>query len=113
MPSKSKETILSQKSYYETAFEKRQKEMRDSGLPEDAIRKNASLRHLKAKVRESNRRLLAISGMEKKIEDLAVHKAKKAEKTAEKETAPKKSKQQTPEEKGKKRKGPSPEQTDE
>jgi hypothetical protein len=105
MPSKSKETILLQKSDYETAFEKRQKELKDSGLPKDAIRKNAALRHLKAKVRESNRRLLAISGIEKKIEELTIHKAKKAEKGAEKETAPKKSKQPPSEGKGKKREG--------
>jgi hypothetical protein len=90
MPSKSKAITLSQKSYYEAAFDKRLKELKDKGISEDDIQKNATLRHLKAKVRESNRRLRTIYNIEKKIAELAVRKAKKEEEKAEKGIAPNK-----------------------
>ena len=89
MSSRSKAIILSQKSYYEVVLDKRLKELKDKGISEDDIQKNATLRHLKARVRESNRRLRAIYNIEKKIAELAVWKAKKEEKKAEKGIAPK------------------------
>lgn len=65
--------------------------MQDKGISEDDIQKNATLRHLKAKIRESNRRLRAINNIEKKIAEPSVRKAKKEEKKAEKRTLLKKS----------------------
>ena len=90
MSSKSKAIILSQKDYYEAAFDKRLKELKDKDISEDDIQKNATLRHLKAKVRESNRRLRAIYNIEKKISEIASRKVKKGKKNAEKGIAPKK-----------------------
>ena len=92
MSIKSKVTILSRKNYFQDAVEKRQQELRDLGMLREEILKNSDLRHLKAKVRECNRRLRVLTGFEKKNEELALHKDRKAQQEAEREKAPKKSK---------------------
>ncbi|MFH1351677.1 MAG: hypothetical protein ABII26_12200 [Pseudomonadota bacterium] len=83
MSLKAKEIIVSQKSYYETAIAKRQNELKDQGLEDNTIRKDSSIRHLKAKVRQTNRRLHAITSIEKKMEALALRKKEGSEGGAE------------------------------
>ncbi len=104
MSSKTKKNIEIQKSYYEGAFLRRQTELKNQNLEDGKICKDPQLRHLRAKVRQANRRLLAISKIEKQIEAVAHQKSEKAtEKPKElkpsKKSAPKPSKKKPKEEK--------------
>jgi len=78
MSSKSRKNIEIQKSLYEAAFLNRQAELKNQNLEDRQISKDPQLRHLRAKVRQANRRLLAISKIQKQIEALASRKKEKA-----------------------------------
>ncbi|MBW2616014.1 MAG: hypothetical protein JRD02_07545 [Deltaproteobacteria bacterium] len=90
MPSKSKAARLNQKDSLENKLEQRLTVLAEKGLKRGEISKDANVRGIRAKIRETNARLNAISALEKKAEEMARTKA-------EKEAAPK-------EEKGKKKK---------
>ncbi|MBW1705161.1 MAG: hypothetical protein JRJ86_08335 [Deltaproteobacteria bacterium] len=90
MPSKSKAARLNQKDSLENKLEQRLTVLAEKGLKPGEISKDANVRGIRAKIRETNARLTAISALEKKAEEMARIKA-------EKEAAPK-------EEKGKKKK---------
>jgi len=90
MPSKSKAARLNQKDSLENKLEQRLTVLAEKGLKPGEISKDANVRGIRAKIRERNARLTAISALEKKAEEMAGIKA-------EKEAAPK-------EEKGKKKK---------
>ncbi|MBW1797202.1 MAG: hypothetical protein JRJ21_02090 [Deltaproteobacteria bacterium] len=90
MPSKSKAARLNQKDSLENKLEQRLTVLAEKGLKPGEISKDANVRGIRAKIRETNARLNAISALEKKAEEMARTKA-------EKEAAPK-------EEKGKKKK---------
>lgn len=93
MSSKSKKNIEIQKSYYQGAFLRRQAELKNQNLDDGKISKDPQLRHLRAKVRQANRRLLAISKIQKQIEALA---SRKSEKATEKPKEQKSSKKSAP-----------------
>ncbi len=78
MSSKTRRSIEIQKGFYEEAFLRRQAELKDRNLEDGKITRDPQLRHLRAKVRQANRRLFAISKIEKQIEVLASRKGKKA-----------------------------------
>jgi hypothetical protein len=78
MSSKSKENVEIQKSLHEAAFHRRQAELKNQNLDDGKISKDPQLRHLRAKVRQANKRLFAISKIEKKTEALASRKKEKA-----------------------------------
>ena len=79
MSSKTKQVIESQKRFFEAAFQNRRAELKDLKLEGGKIGKDPHLRHLRAKVRQANRRLLAISKIQKQIEASASQKRKKAD----------------------------------
>ena len=91
MSSKTRKTIEVQKGFYESAFQKRQAELKTLESDDSKISKNPKLRHLKAKVRQANKRLLAVSKIEKQIEELASRKRGKADKKLEEPKSSKKS----------------------
>ena len=78
MSSKTKEIVETQKRLYEMAFHNRRAELKDLKIEDGNIGKDPQLRHLRAKVRQVNRRLLAISKIQKKIEASASRKREKA-----------------------------------
>jgi len=75
----SRNRIETEKNFYEEAVIKRLDELRKRELQDTKILKDKRLRHLKAKVKQANRRLLAISKIEKQIEDSSSRKAEMLE----------------------------------
>jgi len=104
MSSKKKKIIETQRSYYEAAFKNRQAELKSLKLEDGKIWNDPQLRHLRAKVRQANRRLLAISKIQKQVKASASRKREKAEEerpelTFSKKTAPQLSKKKAKQEK--------------
>ena len=79
MSTKTRNRIETEKNFNEEAVIKRLGELRKRELEVTNISKDTRLRHLKAKVRQANRRLLAISKIERQSEDSARHKAERLE----------------------------------
>jgi hypothetical protein len=77
MSSKTKETIEIQKSLYKTQFQKRQAELKTREFEDAKISKDPWLRHLRAKVRQANKKLLAISKIENRMESPVLRKGSK------------------------------------
>ena len=99
MSSKTKQIIEAQKRIYEMAFQNRRAELKVLKLEGVKIRKDPQLRHLRAKVRQANRRLLAISKIQKQIESSASQKRKKADEEQRKLESSKKPTSQPPKKK--------------
>ena len=103
MSSKTKKIIEIQKGFYEAEYQKRQAELKTLDFEDAKISKDPQLRHLRAKARQANRRLLAISKIQKQIEASASRKKEKAaeeriELKSKKKSAPKPSKKKAKEE---------------
>jgi len=79
MSSKTKEIVQTQRKYYDAAFQNRRAELKSLNVEHGKISKDPQLRHLRAKVRQANRRLLAISKIEKQMEALASRKRERAD----------------------------------
>jgi hypothetical protein len=92
MASKGKAERMGQKAYWEVKLERRLTVLGEKGLEPAKISKDAVIRKIRAKMREADLRLKAITDLERQTEDLARAKAEKM-------AAPKK-------EKSKKRKAP-------
>jgi len=103
MSSKTKKIIEIQKGFYEAEFQKRQADLKTINLEDAKISKDPQLRHLRAKVRQANRRLIAISKIQKQIEASASRKREKAseeriERKSRKKSAPQPTKKKAKEE---------------
>ncbi len=104
MSSKTKKIIEIQKGFYEAEFQKRQVELKTLDFEDAKISKDPQLRHLRAKVRQANKRLIAISKIQKQIEASASRKREKAaeergERKSKKKSAPQPSKKKAKEQK--------------
>jgi hypothetical protein len=99
MASKSKEARQDQKVYWEKRLDERLTALKEKGA--DKIAKDTTLRKIRAKIREADSRLKAISQKEKKVEEMAQRKVEKA-KAAKKERS-KKQKEPAPTEEVSKR----------
>jgi len=77
MASKTKEARVEQKRYWDAQLEQRVSLLKEKGLDADAVSRDASVRKLRAKIRETGRRLTAIGGKEQKAEEMARIKAEK------------------------------------
>ena len=77
MPSKTKEARTDQKLYWKGELGRRLSELAQKGLEPEKISKDATVRKLRAKLRESDSRLRRISSLEGKLEDMARLKAEK------------------------------------
>ncbi|PKN63752.1 MAG: hypothetical protein CVU57_17605 [Deltaproteobacteria bacterium HGW-Deltaproteobacteria-15] len=113
MTPKGKVYIEEQKQSAQTKLEARRVFLKEKGMNEDSIRKDATVRKLKAWVRKADFRLSSIAAEEKQKQDLAKAKAEKQAAKAEKKAAgkqPKKAaKEAPPEKKEKKAKKEKPE----
>jgi stringent starvation protein B len=92
MPSKSKAARLNQKDFLENKLEQMLTVLAENGLKPGEISRDARVKGTRAKIRETNARLKAISALEKKAEEMARIKAEKA--AAPKEEKDKKKKMQ-------------------
>ena len=90
MSSKSKEARVGQKEYWGNKLNQRLSFLAEKGFEPEKIAKDATVRKIRAKIRETESRLKTIAGAKKKTEEMARIKAQK-------EAVPK-------EEKGKKKK---------
>jgi len=79
MSTKARKRIETEKNFYEEAVIKKLGELRKREHQDAKILKDTRLRHLKAKVKQANRRLLAISKIERQIEDSARRKEERLE----------------------------------
>lgn len=77
MSSKSKESRLDQKAFWENELSRRLEVLADSGIEPATIAKDTAVRKLRAKIRETAGRLRAISTAEKKVEEMEKIRAEK------------------------------------
>jgi DNA polymerase III delta prime subunit len=78
MRSETKETRLDQKNYWQRQLDSRLAELKEQGLPQGQVSKDAAVRKIRAEMRKATARLQAIANKEKKITDMAEAKAQKA-----------------------------------
>ena len=77
MASKEKTARLEQRVYWEEKLKQRLSLIADKGAESEKIAKDTTVRKLRAKVRETDKRLKAIEEKEKKLEERAKIKAEK------------------------------------
>jgi hypothetical protein len=77
MTSKTKVTRLDQKTYWETRLSQRLSVLADKGVVPGEMSKDATLRKIRAKIRETEARLTRIEALDKKAEEMARTKAEK------------------------------------
>ncbi len=77
MASKEKTARLVQRVYWEEKLNQRLSMLADKGAESEKIAKDTTVKKLRAKMRETDKRLKAIEGKEKKLEDMAKIKAEK------------------------------------
>jgi len=77
MASKSKEARLEQKACWDEKLNRRISLLVENGVKPEKIAKDTTVRGLRANRRETNKRLKAIEGLEKKLVDMAKTKAEK------------------------------------
>lgn len=77
MASKTKEARVEQKRYWDVQLEQRVSLLKEKGLDAGDISRDAAVRKLRAKIRETGHRLTTIEGKEQKAEEMARIKAEK------------------------------------
>jgi len=101
MPSKTRETNLEQKTYWENRLKQRSSYLAEQGAKKEEISKDSAVKMFRAKLREVAGRIAAIDALQKRTQELAAIKAEKLAapkkekgKKAEAEEAPSVSKRQ-------------------
>ena len=77
MASKGKEERSEQKAYWEEKLSQRLAELKEQGVESATVTRDTTVRQLRAKLRETNKRLETIVNREKKVQDMAIAKAEK------------------------------------
>ncbi|MBL7204861.1 MAG: hypothetical protein ISS63_11100 [Desulfobacteraceae bacterium] len=77
MASKEKAARLEQRVYWEEKLNQRLSLLADKGAESEKIAKDTTVKKLRAKVRETDKRLRVIEGKEKKLEEMAKIKTEK------------------------------------
>ena len=77
MAPKEKATRLEQRVYWEEKLNQRLSLLADKGAEAEKIAKDTTVKKLRAKMRETDKRLRVIEGKEKKLEEMAKIKAEK------------------------------------
>ena len=77
MASKEKAARLDQKRHWDEKLDQRLSILTDKGVDPEKASKDTTVRKLRAKIRETDKRLKAIEGKEKKSEEMAKIKAEK------------------------------------
>jgi len=88
MPSQGKQARQRQKKYFEEAIQRRRGLLVEKGVDKDRIPKDPHLKHLRAELRKTQKRLSALKALDKQDEDLALRKKQKLEAAAEPPPAP-------------------------
>jgi hypothetical protein len=78
MGSETKETRQGQKNYWQRQLDSRLAELKEQGLPQEQISKDAAVRKIRGEIRKAGARLQTIEHKEKKIAQMAEAKAQKA-----------------------------------
>ena len=104
MASQSRETRQKQLAEWEVKLKKRLALLGEKGFDEKKIARDALIKELKSKIKESQVRLRAIGANEKRTADLAAIKAERLAKPKEETPKPKKAAEPAPEAKPKKKK---------
>jgi hypothetical protein len=109
MSSESKQSREAQKAAYQRAIQSRRNLLVERGVDKERIPKDARLRHLRAELRRTMRRVRALQALERKKEEMALLKAQKLQAKQEETPAdlPEESKKKEKKEK-KKEKKPEP-----
>lgn len=102
MPSESKQARETQKQHYQGAIESRRNLLVERGVERDRIPKDPHLKHLRAKLRKTTKRLSALAALEKQKEEMILRKQQKLE--AKTEEKPEDTPEDTPEQGKKKEK---------
>ncbi len=85
MPSESKQARETQKQHYQGAIESRRNLLVKRGVDKVRIPKDPHLKHLRAKLRKTTKRLTALAALERQKEEMVLRKQQKLEaKTEEK-----------------------------
>ena len=100
----SRETRLKQKAEWEVKLQKRLALLGEKGFDEKKISRDAGIKELKAKIKESQVRLRAIDANDKRTAELAAIKAERLAKPKEEAPKAKKKEEPPPEAKPKKKK---------
>ena len=79
MPSQARSVRETQKNHYERAIERRRSLLIERGADTDRIRKDPHLKHLRAELRRTAKRIGALQALEKQNEELALRKQQKLE----------------------------------
>ena len=95
MPSKSEVARETQREYWQNKLNQRLSVLAEKELESSKIIKDATVRKMRAKIRETDGRLKAIADLEKKKEDMARLKAEKMAAPKEKKAGKKKEAAQT------------------
>lgn len=78
MASKSKAAREDQKTYWKKKLDERLIALKEKGATSESITKDTAVRKIRARIRDADSRLKAISEAEKKLEDMARRRAEKA-----------------------------------
>jgi len=79
MPSKSREVRIEQRRVLEKKLETRLAKLAAEGISKEKILKDALVKNLKSKIKETNARIAAVDKNEQKIQDLQAAKIQKQE----------------------------------
>ena len=77
MASKGKEERSEQKAYWEERLSQRLSELKENGVESGSVARDAAVRQIRAKLRETNKRLETIVNLEKKVQEMIVTKEEK------------------------------------
>jgi len=77
MPSKTRQTNLEQKTYWEKRLKQRSGYLAEQGVEKKEISKDSAIKMLRSKLREVGSRLAAIDALQKRTQELAAMKAEK------------------------------------
>ncbi len=77
MPSKTRQTNLEQKTYWEKRLSQRSGYLTEQGVEKNDMSKDSAIKMIRAKLREVGGRIAAIDATEKKTQELAAIKAEK------------------------------------
>ena len=97
MASKAQGVRETQKGYYEVTIERRRNLLIEKGVDKARIKKDPYLRHLRARLRQTNKGLSTLQALENQKEALVLRKKEKLEaKTAEQPSGPPEEHKKTP-----------------
>jgi len=104
MPSEDKQARETQKQHYQGAIESRRNLLVERGVDKVRITKDPHLKHLRAKLRKTTKRLTALAALEKQKEEMVLRKQQKLEAKTEEKPADSPEKGKKKEKQGKKEK---------